>query len=403
MGGTNMHMGNVADEALGMALTLGGDNAVQEAPLDKRVAAAMAAANRALGIDLVTFVIHMVADSRFGRVMEGFSEEPMLTGALGIACVVGAQGALGLPPDAYILPPAAPALFKHLGAYGAPSGGLNGMRADVTAYSLRDTFMRPWRAVAAAGSRGLMPSHNSVLNCPAHANQELLAGLIRGEYNQTLALILSDTGDVAALAGFGLCTSDAQCAALALTAGVDVEQPPGTTFLALPAALAAGLATPADIDAAVARVLVHKFSSGLFDAPMVNASAADGVVNCAAHQALAREAVHASAVLLKNDKGVLPLRHVQRVVVNCVVFARMAPEAKAALNTLPTCHGWLEHIVADRTRTTHTNRKARAPPQTQQQYLVQWRPSLLERWALDAHLAMGYELAGNPNLSPWKN
>ena len=283
--------------------------------LVQRVAAATAAANRALGIDLVTFVIHMVSDARFGRQMEGFSEEPMLTGALGAACVAGAQGALGLPPDAYILPPAAPTLFKHLGAYGSPAGGLNGMRADVTEYTLRDQLLRPWRAVAAAGSRGLMPSHNSVLNCPAHGNQALLTGLIRGGCNQSLALVLSDTGDVAALAGFGLCASDAQCAALALTAGVDMEQPPGTTFLALPAALAAGAVSAADIDAAVTRVLVHKFSSGLFDAPLVNASAAEEVVNCPEHRALAREAARASAVLLKNEGGVLPLKPGARLAV----------------------------------------------------------------------------------------
>lgn len=42
-GSVNLHMGNVADEALGMALTLGGEHPVQDAPLDKRVAAAMAA------------------------------------------------------------------------------------------------------------------------------------------------------------------------------------------------------------------------------------------------------------------------------------------------------------------------------------------------------------------------
>ena len=303
-------------EAFGTVFPQGpGLGAAFDVDLARRVAAASAATSRALGIDLVTFVIHMVADARFGRQMEGFSEEPVLTGALGAACVAGAQGALGIPADAYILPPAAPALFKHLGAYGAPAGGLNGMRADVTEYTLRDQLMRPWRAVARAGSRGLMPSHNSVLNCPAHANQALLTGLIRGEYNQTLALVLSDTGDVAALGGFGLCASDAECAALALTAGVDVEQPPGTTFLALPAAVAAGLAAPADIDAAVARVLVHKFSSGLFDAPLVNASAADALVNCAEHRALAREAARAGAVLLKNEGGALPLRQGARLAV----------------------------------------------------------------------------------------
>jgi len=279
------------------------------------MAATMALENRALGIDLLTFVIHMVSDARFGRQMEGFSEEPVLTGALAVACVEGAQGGLGLPADGYILPPFAPTLFKHLGAYGAPQGGLNGMRADVTEYTLRDSFMRPWRAAAAAGSRGVMPSHNSVLNCPAHGNARLLKGMVRGDCNQSLALILSDTGDVSALREFRLCTSDPTCAALALTAGVDIEQPPGTTYLSLPQAMEAGLVAQADIDAAVARVLVHKFSSGLFDAPFVNESLADLVVNSAAHRAQARQTAEASAVLLKNTGATLPLKSGARLVV----------------------------------------------------------------------------------------
>lgn len=42
-GSVNMHMGNVADEALGAALTLGGEHTVPDAALSTRVAAAMAA------------------------------------------------------------------------------------------------------------------------------------------------------------------------------------------------------------------------------------------------------------------------------------------------------------------------------------------------------------------------
>jgi beta-glucosidase-like glycosyl hydrolase len=53
-------------------------------------------------------------------------------------------------------------------------------------------------------------------------------------------------------------------------------------------AVAAGLVNQSTIDAAVSRVLAHKFSAGLFDAPFVNASAACEVVNSPEHRALAR-------------------------------------------------------------------------------------------------------------------
>jgi len=286
-----------------------------DADLVRAVAAAGAAENRALGIDLYTSVIHMVADARFGRQEEGFSEEPMLTGAMAAASVAGAQGGYGVGADDYILSPSAPALLKHVGAYGTPAGGQNSGRADASEHRVRDVFLKPWRAAALAGSRGVMPSHNTVLGAPAHGNQWLLSTVLRGEFGMRSSLFLSDTGDVAALRAFRLCDDDASCAALALTAGVDVEQPPGTTFLALPEALQRGLAQQADIDAAVSRVLAHKFSAGLFDAPLMNASAADALVNTPAHRALAQAAAEEGCVLLKNEAAALPLRAGARLVV----------------------------------------------------------------------------------------
>ena len=58
--------------------------------------------------------------------------------------------------------------------------------------------------------------------------------------------------------------------------------------LPCPQAVAAGLVNQSTIDAAVSRVLAHKFSAGLFDTPLVNATAACEVVNAPAHRALAR-------------------------------------------------------------------------------------------------------------------
>ena len=280
------------------------------------LSAAMAEENRALGIDLTTFVIHMVADARFGRQEEGFSEEPCLTAAMAAASALGSQGGFHASTD-YILPPSAPSLFKHLGAYGAPAGGLNGGRADAHEHTLRDVYLKPWRRAAAVGARGVMPAHNTLLGCPAHGSPWLLSTMIRGEFNQSNALVLSDTGDVSGLARFRLCDGNdgATCAAAALTAGVDIEQPTGTTYLELPGAIARGLATQGDVDAAVRRVLIHKFSSGIFDAPLVNATAADGIVNSAAHRALAQTAAEEGAVLLVNKGGVLPLAHGLRLAV----------------------------------------------------------------------------------------
>lgn len=302
-------------EAYGTTFSEGpGLGATFDAPLMRDVAQAIAAEGRALGADMAFYVIHMIADARFGRQEEGFSEEPVLTSAMAAAAVDGSHGALGLAPDAYLdnTTGTIAALFKHLGAYGAAAGGLNGGRADVPEHTVRDVYLRPWRRAAASGSRGLMPSHNSVLNVPAHGSPWLLRQRIRGEFNQSLGLFVSDTGDVQALGAFRLCGTPAACAALAINAGVDIEQVPGSTYLDLPQAIAQGLTNQSMVDDAVRRVLNHKFSARLFDAPYVNESLAAEVVNCEAHRALAQRAAEEGTVLLinRNESGVpaLPLR-----------------------------------------------------------------------------------------------
>src|SRR5262249_54768719 len=74
------------------------------------------------------------------------------------------------------------------------------------------------------------------------------------------------------------------------------------------AALAQGLITEADIDAAVGRVLALRARTGEFEPesdPYAGIRA--DVVACDAHAPLALEAARASIVLLKNDSAALPL------------------------------------------------------------------------------------------------
>ena len=84
-------------------------------------------------------------------------------------------------------------------------------------------------------------------------------------------------------------------------------QVPGDLYQQLPAAVTRGLVTSAQVDDAVRRVLNHKFSLRLFDAPLTDESLAATVMNAPAHRALAQRAAEQSIVLLKNGGNLLPL------------------------------------------------------------------------------------------------
>ena len=101
---------------------------------------------------------------------------------------------------------------------------MNGGRADATEHTVRDVFLKPWRRAALSGSRGVMPSHNTVLNVPAHGSPWLLSTMLRGEFNWSKGLFVSDTGDVQALRTFRVCADTPSCAARAVVSGVDIEQ-----------------------------------------------------------------------------------------------------------------------------------------------------------------------------------
>ena len=63
------------------------------------------------------------------------------------------------------------------------------------------------------------------------------------------------------------------------------------------------------IDDAVSRIIRVKLRSGLFDASPATGPHPDAsVLHSPEVRALAREAVRKSLVLVKNDRGVLPLR-----------------------------------------------------------------------------------------------
>lgn len=265
-------------------------------------------------------VVDVARDPRWGRIEETYGEDPYLVSQLGVAAVRGFQGdTLPLAPDHVF------ATLKHMTGHGQPESGTNTGPADVTERTLREVFFPPFAAAIHQGhALNVMPSYNEIDGIPSHANYWLLHDILRGEMGFT-GSVDSDYEAIEQLQELHHVEPDlVHAAARALHAGVDFNLPDGAAYAELPKALAAGLVTQAEIDAAVRRMLRLKFLAGLFENPYADAHYAETITDNAQARALAVEAARKTTILLKND-GTLPL-HVD----NIKTLAVIGPNAAVA-------------------------------------------------------------------------
>ncbi|MFL6601099.1 MAG: glycoside hydrolase family 3 N-terminal domain-containing protein [Steroidobacteraceae bacterium] len=259
---------------------------------------------RARGVQVVLApVVDVARDPRWGRIEETYGEDPYLVGQLGIAAVRGFQGDSLPLADGKVF-----ATLKHMTGHGQPEGGTNVGPASLAERTLREVFFPPFAAaIHSAHALNVMASYNEIDGIPSHANQWLLHDILRGEMGFTGAVV-SDYEGVEQLQRLHHVEPDLLHAAVrALQAGVDFDLPDGEAYAKLPDALAAGLVTQAQIDAAVRRMLRMKFLAGLFEKPYADARYAQTITNNAEARNVAEEAARETMVLLKND-GTLPLR-----------------------------------------------------------------------------------------------
>ena len=152
-----------------------------------------------------------------------------------------------------------------------------------------------------------MTAYMDLNGVPATGNYWLLTEVLRGVWGFG-GFLVSDAQAVHNLRTHGFATDLADAGARALMAGVDMEMAVGDPAYAhLPEAIAAGQADEAALDACVRRVLTAKIRMGLLDQPYVDEDQAREVLADPAHRAAARESAQRSAVLLRNEGGLLPL------------------------------------------------------------------------------------------------
>ena len=272
--------------------------------LVSRVFSVAAREARARGTTLVLApVVDVARDPRWGRIEETYGEDPYLVTQMGLAAVRGFQGpTLPLPQDKVFV------TLKHFTGHGWPESGSNVGPAHIGERELREIFFPPFEAaVKTYPVRSVMASYNEIDGIPSHANNWLLNGVLRREWGYRGAVV-SDYYGIRELVTRHKLYSDVQdAAARAILSGVDIETPDPEGYVHLPELVKAGRVPMALVDQAVRRVLALKFDAGLFENPYPDPATADSRTATPDAVALARETADQAIVLLKNDKGLLPL------------------------------------------------------------------------------------------------
>lgn len=245
--------------------------------------------------------IEVVRDARWGRIGETFGEDPYLVTEMGNAMVRGYQG-VDFSSSTNVL-----ASSKHFVGGGIPYNGVNGAPADVSERTLHEIFFPPFVGSIENGVYTIMPAHNEINGIPAHAHEEYLTDLIRGEWGFD-GFYISDWMDIKRLeSAHKIVDSEREADKVAVLAGMDVHMQGPGFFENVKSLVENGEIPMSRIDHAVSKILYAKFQLGLFENRYTDKQAVEDTLLNKSHLELALKTAQKSMVLLKNE-GVLPLK-----------------------------------------------------------------------------------------------
>jgi len=285
--GAQWGMATCFPQPIGMASTFDDE-------LMGKVAAVIGKECAAVGVRQVFApVINITRDCRWGRTVETFGEDTLLSSNMGY------EMCKGLEENGVIATP------KHfVDNYAA--GGRDSNYSDTSERTLREVFLRPFEKCFRGGvAHSVMPAYNSWDGLPCSCNKRLLTDILRDEWGFD-GFAVSDYGAMhGAYRAHKIADNLPKAQSMCIKAGLEVSLA-GSSIDSLRTAYNEGFLTDADLDKATFNVLKMKFAFGIFDDPFADPDKAEATVRCNEHKALALDAAREALILLKND-GVLPL------------------------------------------------------------------------------------------------
>jgi len=269
-----------------------------------------------------TPMMDIARDPRWGRIAEGFGEDPYLASALAVAMVRGFQGKDLSAPNTIA------ACAKHFTGYGAAEGGRDYDTANIPEGLLRDVYLPPFKAAVEAGVATIMTSFNEINGVPSSGNPHLLRRILRDEWGFQ-GFVVSDWDSMAEMINHGFCSDLKDVAHKAIIAGVDMEMHSTAYVDHLEELIKAGVIPEELVDNAVRNILRIKFKLGLFEKPSPYSAKLSPKPSKRALE-LAKTMALKSIVLLKNENRLLPL---SKDIKSVAVIGPMADDPYEVLGT----------------------------------------------------------------------
>lgn len=263
---------------------------------------AMGRSTQYMGLTFWSPNINIFRDPRWGRGQETYGEDPFLTASMGAAFVRGIQGR-----DEQHLK--ATACAKHFAVHSGPEAGRHSFNAIVDEKDLRETYLYAFKKLADENVEAVMCAYNRLNNEPCCTSNTLLQNILYREW-KFKGHVVTDCGALYDILDYHKLEKDpVVLAAAAVKAGVNLDC---SNLLQknISAAYDRKLISIQEIDASLSKLLRTQFRLGFFNEKKNDpfATLDEAAVHSPLHVALAKKAALQSMVLLKNDKGLLPLQ-----------------------------------------------------------------------------------------------
>ena len=251
--------------------------------LGERIGTALGQEAKAQGVDVLLGPgLNMKRSPLCGRNFEYFSEDPILAGKMAASYVRGIQS-----QHVYSCP-------KHF-AVNSREYRRMAMNAVVDERTLREIYLTAFEiAVKEGGAKAIMSSYNEVNGTYANENEHLLVDILRKEWGFD-GIVVTDWG-----------ASNDHTEGVKCQSNVEMPNPGLDSARELLESVKNGRITEEQIDTAIAPII---------EAAIYFKENQRGEFDKEAHHAIAKQAAIESAVLLKNDENILPLKAGTKVAV----------------------------------------------------------------------------------------